>query len=577
VATNKYTYAGGNDTTGAIGGCASCHVVGYNQPSGFNPALAWNETNNSKLLRIGCENCHGPGSAHLAAAGPTTINLGLDRYSESCGGTTDALCHAENQYGTTEVDGWKDSAHAPFDNSETDSGFNSVCAECKSPSQFDPTAERATAATFNKTDWRGITCGDCHDLHNASNTNDFQLKWDPEETCDACHFEGHETMRTEELEGTPTVDREDYPYMEDVTCNECHLWNTPHGTPEEFAVIGHTFEPSMEACVECHSDVYDNMPEDDYPHANWTAWEATLDAAIEEWEGVVNASQQRFDDLLEEVMELYHETAGEISHGHVEAPGLKQAAEENGTWTEALDALCDDAAYNVELADHASRGAHNPAYATALLTDAKEIFEQIQRELHGGILKGVVTGADAAPAAGVTVFINGQNAKTGTDGSYMIEDIDPGTYTVSTSLADSASVEINSAAVTWQNFTLALDTDGDGTADATDTDDDNDGVLDTADAFPLDSTESVDTDGDGIGDNADTDDDGDEVLDAEDYAPLDAEVSAAPKDSPMMYYVIIIVLVILLALMGVILMRRPSTPKPTARPPEPKPVTKSEP
>jgi len=54
----------------------------------------------------------------------------------------------------------------------------------------------------------------------------------------------------------------------------------------------------------------------------------------------------------------------------------------------------------------------------------------------------------------------------------------------------------------------------DGTEMASDADDDNDGVADTADTFPLDSTESVDTDLDGIGNNADTDDDGDTISDA---------------------------------------------------------------
>ncbi|TQV89519.1 Calx-beta domain-containing protein [Aliikangiella coralliicola] len=65
------------------------------------------------------------------------------------------------------------------------------------------------------------------------------------------------------------------------------------------------------------------------------------------------------------------------------------------------------------------------------------------------------------------------------------------------------------------------DTDGDGIPNDVDTDDDNDGVEDSEDAFPLDSTESVDTDGDGIGNNADTDDDNDGVLDEEDTFPLD--------------------------------------------------------
>jgi len=63
-------------------------------------------------------------------------------------------------------------------------------------------------------------------------------------------------------------------------------------------------------------------------------------------------------------------------------------------------------------------------------------------------------------------------------------------------------------------FSVARD-DGNGDVDG-------DGVLDTADAFPLDASEAVDTDGDGIGNNADTDDDGDGVIDDLDAFPLDS-------------------------------------------------------
>jgi hypothetical protein len=53
--------------------------------------------------------------------------------------------------------------------------------------------------------------------------------------------------------------------------------------------------------------------------------------------------------------------------------------------------------------------------------------------------------------------------------------------------------------------TETTDTDGDGIGNVRDTDDDNDGVIDISDAFPLDPTESSDSDGDGVGDNQDTD------------------------------------------------------------------------
>lgn len=60
---------------------------------------------------------------------------------------------------------------------------------------------------------------------------------------------------------------------------------------------------------------------------------------------------------------------------------------------------------------------------------------------------------------------------------------------------------------------VSLDTDGDGTPDYLDDDDDGDGVLDSKDAFPKDSSETVDTDGDGTGNNSDDDDDNDGLPD----------------------------------------------------------------
>jgi hypothetical protein len=59
------------------------------------------------------------------------------------------------------------------------------------------------------------------------------------------------------------------------------------------------------------------------------------------------------------------------------------------------------------------------------------------------------------------------------------------------------------------------DMDSDGEGDACDTDIDGDTVLNAADAFPLNASESVDTDHDGVGNNSDPDDDNDGVLDTD--------------------------------------------------------------
>ena len=82
--------------------------------------------------------------------------------------------------------------------------------------------------------------------------------------------------------------------------------------------------------------------------------------------------------------------------------------------------------------------------------------------------------------------------------------------------------------------TTGIDTDGDGTTDDADLDDDNDGVPDSADAFPLNSSEFRDTDGDGVGDNSDQDDDGDGQLDVNEVAcssdPLNPSSTAPDID-----------------------------------------------
>ena len=67
-----------------------------------------------------------------------------------------------------------------------------------------------------------------------------------------------------------------------------------------------------------------------------------------------------------------------------------------------------------------------------------------------------------------------------------------------------------------------LDTDWDGIGNVADADDDGDGVDDVVDPLPLDASESRDTDGDGVGNRRDTDDDGDSVDDWRDAFPLDA-------------------------------------------------------
>lgn len=75
------------------------------------------------------------------------------------------------------------------------------------------------------------------------------------------------------------------------------------------------------------------------------------------------------------------------------------------------------------------------------------------------------------------------------------------------------------------NPTESSDLDDDGIGDDADKDRDNDGVENGEDAFPDDPSEWMDTDGDGVGNNEDSDDDGDGIPDSEDQLPLDPNES----------------------------------------------------
>jgi serine protease len=150
---------------------------------------------------------------------------------------------------------------------------------------------------------------------------------------------------------------------------------------------------------------------------------------------------------------------------------------------------------------------------------AKEVIESAQNGLQASIVDVVSGDVSVASFAETTdaseLFSNVTVAADAPDNdSDGISDVlDP----------DDDNDEVrDSADVFPLDSTETLDTDSDGTGNNADTDDDGDGVADGSDAFPLDASETLDTDSDGTGNNADTDDDGDGVADGSDAFPLDS-------------------------------------------------------
>jgi len=186
---------------------------------------------------------------------------------------------------------------------------------------------------------------------------------------------------------------------------------------------------------------------------------------------------------------------------------------------------------------------------TAFTTN--DVLASLTADLADGVIDGMASGVlvDAYPVASLDVLAQDPStlpipnvipAQTVSDVKSIVitETVDTGNTAVNTILfqADSSPIVVkpaetspdldsdgvlNTADAFPTDPTESVDTDLDGIGNNADTDDDNDGVLDASDNFPLDTTEWIDTDLDGIGNNADTDDDNDGVLDAVDDFPLD--------------------------------------------------------
>jgi hypothetical protein len=85
--TNENTNESGRDFITAYGGgCQACHVVGYNDPTGYNDIALRADATTEDSLRlegIQCESCHGPSGQH-AEDGAVKYSLTDVDYNSSC-------------------------------------------------------------------------------------------------------------------------------------------------------------------------------------------------------------------------------------------------------------------------------------------------------------------------------------------------------------------------------------------------------------------------------------------------------------------------------------------------------------
>jgi predicted CXXCH cytochrome family protein len=244
--------------------CADCHSTnvrkGYDKASNRYTST-WSEIN------VGCEACHGPGSAHVAWAGTPERNPAEDEY-------------AARHIGAA-VSGWQPVAGKdtlqPAGTRLSDQ--LSVCAQCHSrrlqlhdgapapgagffdrhlPNLLDPGLYHADGqideevfeyAPFlqSRMHGKGVVCSNCHEPHSA------RLRAPPEQLCAQCHVAARYAS---------TAHHQHAPGSAGAACVACHMPQTTymqvdarrdHGMrvpdPALAARIG-----APDACGRCHQD-----------------------------------------------------------------------------------------------------------------------------------------------------------------------------------------------------------------------------------------------------------------------------------------------------------------------------------
>jgi predicted CXXCH cytochrome family protein len=234
--------------------CDGCHSVNYNIKT--KAVTEWN---------VGCERCHGPGSAHVAA--PTAANivnpakLDFVRANDTC-----IQCHSQGMPRSNPIEGRYFDWPVGFDQGKQLKDFWELEEHKLGETTFthfaDGTAHKNRmqgndfAQSLMYT--RGVTCYSCHDVHGTANNAD--LIKPPQEMCLTCHG-----PRSPNGPHTATLQQHTHhqPNSAGSQCVGCHM--PPIATQlADVNVRSHTFKfispvttDSLKVpnpCTTCHTD-----------------------------------------------------------------------------------------------------------------------------------------------------------------------------------------------------------------------------------------------------------------------------------------------------------------------------------
>ena len=247
--------------------CATCHA---GHAESFSKTLM-GRIGKTQPGKFACENCHGPGSAHVKLGGGRgvggIISFRADDLSRSVQ-ENNAICLACHEKGDRTY--WSGSTHEVRNVACTNCHtiMRSVSAKFQLKTVFEPETcfqchkdRRAQMARSSHMPMREgkVTCTDCHNPHGTANESLLKTAT-VNETCYKCHAEKrgpflfeHEPVRVNCLnchDAHGSINEFLLKISRPRLCAECHgFGHTLTGGPNSYQIMGR-------ACNNCHTQVH---------------------------------------------------------------------------------------------------------------------------------------------------------------------------------------------------------------------------------------------------------------------------------------------------------------------------------
>ncbi|HEX4077136.1 MAG TPA: DmsE family decaheme c-type cytochrome [Candidatus Acidoferrales bacterium] len=252
--------------------CKTCHEDIYD---------SWEKTPHWKTMldtrggpsHQGCEGCHGPGSAHVAAGGDVTKIFVFKNHSAKEIDDRCLTCHA----GGTEHMNTINSIHARSDVS---------CTSCHSPHHAESrefllvksqpelcygchlTQKAQFEMPFHHRVNEGlIECSDCHNVHGTEGPKQVRMAATQDEVCFKCHTDKqgpfvyeHAPVKVDGCESCHMVHGGPNAHMLKVSnvnllCLQCHTTSSFSNAPAPLGPA-HDQATFFQACTLCHSQIH---------------------------------------------------------------------------------------------------------------------------------------------------------------------------------------------------------------------------------------------------------------------------------------------------------------------------------